>query len=448
MKKISHTFFQGSYKGPFSFAVLLLAALLAFLGLTALAAPAQAADIPGAITKVTVTPQNPAQYDPINVAVDWAIPDGSNAGDTFSLTLPPELMALTTSFDIKDASGNLVATAQVVNGEVVFTLTDFVETHVNVKGSASFETQFNEVVTPGQPITLDFGVAGTTTVTPSAGTPVDQTKPHKYGYWIDAAGNGSVVPTDRIRWTISSPIGPYNTALFEDTQGAGQQNDCTSLAAQVSTGFNATGDASSWAALPAGSLTVASCTGTTFSATIQPVPAGQMVSVTYVSTVTDPSLAAYTNTANVTVDGVTSPTVSQVPRYASGGNASGDDKPLVTPTPTPTPTTATPTPTPTPTTATPTPTVTVTPKTPAPTATPETPAPTSTSPAPSSSAPVAAPSGTTPPAGASTVPTVSTTATGEELAYTGANGVLPILGIAALALLVGGVMLLARRRAH
>ncbi len=383
------------------------AVLLTFLSLGAFAMPAQAAEIPGAISQVTVDPKDPGQYDPMTVGVNWAVPDGAKPGDTFSLQLPPELVALTHSFELKDSSGQVIATAQVVNGVVVFTLTDYVKTHKNVQGVANFKTQFSKKVTPEQPIALDFGPAGKVTVTPSGDSPRDRNQPIKYGYWVDRSGNYSAAPTNRIRWVIESPRGAFNNALFEDQLGAGQRNDCSSLVGGVSTGFDANGEVSGWAGVPAGGLTVNSCTANAFSVNIASIPQDKIVSLSYIAEITDPAQSSFTNAADVTVDGEKLHTEAELVGYQAGGNGKGELTDPVTP---PTPVKPTP------------------------------------------AKPVVEPSPVVPtspavvkPAGGST----PTPAAEGELANTGPADALPLLGVASLAILAGaGALLLSRRRAH
>ncbi|AJT42149.1 Ig-like domain-containing protein [Psychromicrobium lacuslunae] len=403
----------GARKRPFYFVALLLAALLAIFGLNVLAQPAQAAEIPGAVTKVTVTPSNPGQYDPITVNASWSVPNGSKPGDTFSLTLPDELVALTSNFDLKDADGQVVATAKVVDGVVVFTLTDYVTTHRNVRGTATFTTQLDQTVTPGEPIELDFGTAGKVTITPAPGTPIDRAKPVKYGNWVDQAGNVSATPTGRIRWVIESPIGPFDTATFTDHQGAGQTLDCSTLSGRTSTGFNTQGEVAGWAPMPAEGVSIEKCTAEGFTVTLSPVPEDKVVSVSYIVAVTDPSLLVYSNSAEVTVNGTTLPVTSEIRRYQSGGDGSGEAIK-------PTPTTSAPT---------------VPPTVPPTTAPPTTSAPSTTTTSNSSSPAVVQSSSTSP-------------ADQGELANTGSAGLLPLLGIAGAAMMAGLALLLIRRRAH
>jgi hypothetical protein len=141
---------------------------------------AAAAVIDGAITNVQVTPPSAGQHDPMRVDIGWAVPDSAGSGDTFMLTLPLQLTALTTSFDLKAPDGSVVATARVVNGVVTFTLTDYADSHDSLHGTAFFSVKWDLAHTPTSgPVSLDFTTPSrvfhaTVIKTPGIGT-VDRT---------------------------------------------------------------------------------------------------------------------------------------------------------------------------------------------------------------------------------------------------------------------------------
>ncbi len=62
----------------------LVAVLLSLTGLAALAAPANAAEIPGAITSVKTDKSSYGYSERLRLDFTWAVPDGSTPGDTFS----------------------------------------------------------------------------------------------------------------------------------------------------------------------------------------------------------------------------------------------------------------------------------------------------------------------------------------------------------------------------
>ena len=325
----------------------------ALLLVTSASTAASAKVVTGAISRVTVTPAASSVYDPISVNLAWCVPNGTAAGDTFALALPPQLVPLTTGFALKDAAGDLVATATVTGGVATFTMTSFASTHNDVCGTAYFNESIDTTkVTVNQPNTLTFSTGSTVfhpVITPTQGTGPNRANPQKYGNWADRADQGKNSPTDALTWYIDSPLAPkpggYRTAVFTDSATAGQEFDCAKVQVQVGT-FNAVGNF-----VEAGAYkgTVSkTCSAASLTVTTGAVPAGQALHVVIPTTITDSSLSAYSDSAHVKLDGAPTATVvaQNVVRYDAGGDGAG-----VAPTPVPatTPTTSTPTPTPTPT---------------------------------------------------------------------------------------------------
>lgn len=381
---------------------------LAVASVIGLAAPAQAAAVPGAIKSVTVTPESPGKYEEITVQALWAVPNSAKPGDTFTLQLPVELDSLVSGFEIRNDQGELIATAAVRNGLVTFTLTDFVNTHKNVSGKAIFTTKLNRELEPGKPYVLEFGNEAEVTITPGGGQPVDRTSSQKYGFWIDPNGEPSSTPTDRIRWTVESPQGPFDRISFEDTVGPGLELECPGVPSakmNFAETFQANGEVDQW-----GTDVVrdndfaenfsAKCSGSTLTATGPAAGKGQILRLVYDTKVTDVSASSYKNTALVTVNGTTKPVESVFRRSTGSGNGQGDENSHTT-TPVIPPTTQAPVVTTEPITA-------------------------------SSSAPA----------------TTATPVTGEELANTGTSGLLLPALVGGLSLLVGAGLLMMRRRSH
>ncbi|GAA1048927.1 hypothetical protein GCM10009569_10460 [Arthrobacter russicus] len=388
---------------------MIAAVFLAVAGAVSLALPARAAEIPGAVKTVTVTPDNPGRYDEITVDATWAVPDTAQPGDTFSLTLPAELDSLVSGFEIRNSAGELVANAVVQNGVVTFTLTDFVSTHKNVSGTAKLTTKLNRELEPGKPYALTFGNEAEVTITPGEGRPVDRTSSQKYGFWIDANGDPSSTPTDRIRWTVESPKGAFDRISFEDTVGTGMELECGSVGMNLSETFRANDEVQTWGpALARDVEFTASCAGQTLtasrpvesSADAPAVPEGQVLRLVYDTKVIDASASSYKNTALVTVDGTTKSVVTDFRRSTASGDGQGDEDSHTTP-----------------------PVVPPTTEPPVTTAAPLT-----------TSVPVE--------------PSTSAATTQEELANTGANGLLVPAVAGGLAVLAGAGMLLMRRRSH
>lgn len=374
-----------------------------------------------------MTPENPGHYDEIVVAAKWAVPNSAKPGDTFALELPKELNSLTDGFELRNSSGELIANATVKNGVVTFTLTDFVTTHKNVSGTATFTTKLNRDLEPGKPYVLKFGKVAEVTITPRNTAPVDRTSTQKYGFWIDANGNPSNVPTDRIRWTVESPIGAFDKISFEDTVGAGMKPECASIRMNGSKSLRANNEVQEWGPdLPKGTLPdlapgtfgVKDCKEQQLSVVGPAAADGEVLRLQYDTIVTDKTVSSYQNTAAVTVNGTTQTRTVEFRRSTAGGGGEGDETTHPTSTNTATSTTTTST---------------------------NTTEPSTTAPTPGTTEP---PSGT---ASTTVVPVSATTdAAGSDgaLAKTGVNGLLVTALLGGLALVGGAGVLFTRRRSH
>ena len=101
------------------------------------ATPANAAEIVGAITNVSLTTTTVDEFGVVDFDVEWAAPGGSMSGGFFTLTVPPELTIPDGfTFTLMDTTGTDAAVAVVNAGVITFTLTDFVDGLSNVEGTA------------------------------------------------------------------------------------------------------------------------------------------------------------------------------------------------------------------------------------------------------------------------------------------------------------------------
>ena len=386
---------------------------------------ASAKTIPNAISAVTVVPANPNIFSAVNVTAAWCVPDGSMKGDTFTLTLPTQLIPLTTGFPLKDpASGAVVANAVVANGVVTFTLTDFAQTHNNVCGSAFFSESLDRTkVVANQPTDLTFTSGSKTfktTITPSQGVGSPRTKPVKFGSWFNKTDQGVTQPTGALIWymeTTLSPAAGFAKVVFTDTATAGQEFNCKNVHALIGT-FDANNNFASAGDYKGTVDKVCSPTALTF--TTGAVPAGRVIHLTIPVNITDSTLASYSDSGSVATNGSPAQTVTarNVLRNTAGGVGTGN-------TPTPTPSSASPSPSPSPTT----------------TAQSTTPA---TTPAAATS--TAASTTGSPLAFSSGAAAASTTPAGAALAFTGFHSSATILVGAALILAGAGLQFASRRR--
>ena len=311
----------------------LLALSLTFLTLSVFAVtqigasrPASADELNGAITNVSVQQTTVGWWSNMRVDIDWAVPDSSVAGDTFTITLPPELSSLTNGFDLKAPDGSVVAHAVVVHGVVTFTLTDYADTHSDVAGTAFFEASWDHTdATPGADNTLVFHTSTqdfTDHVAAGVIGVVDRTKGRKYGYWVDRADQGTTNPTDALRWGLEAPQGPWDRLVFVDTVSAGHVVGCATVQVERITSFNSGGEALSSVALDPATYTV-TCSPSGLTVTTGPVADGVVIRVSYATTITDTSVGSYKNAATITADGTDEAVSSNVIRSVQGGDGGG-----------------------------------------------------------------------------------------------------------------------------
>jgi uncharacterized surface anchored protein len=286
---------------------------------------ASAATIDNAVTSVNIVQTSAGPSTAMRLDLTWAVPNSAKSGDTFTLQLPGALTSLTSSFNLLAPDGTVVATAKVVNGLVTFTLTSYADTHSAVHGSAFFAVRWSKSeATVTGPVHLDFTAGSRTftdvvTKTGSTGVPA-RTAPHKNGFWTHI---GTVTGTDALTWTLDSPSGPFTTATFTDSLGPGQAYDCSSVRYRL-VKVDSSGAITSTSTLAASRVHAHSCATSSLSATLGPASAGEVLRITYMTNVTDDSLASYANSASVAVDGTTKTTVSHSVRvHGAGGVGSG-----------------------------------------------------------------------------------------------------------------------------
>ncbi|KRF25947.1 Ig-like domain-containing protein [Phycicoccus sp. Soil803] len=311
-----------------------LAACLVVAGATLLGAgAARAATIDGAITSITTTATNTTQWDRVDLACTWAVPDGSSPGDTFSLQLPPQLRWFgSADFDLTAPDGQPVAHAHAgADGLVVFTLTDYVRTHpVDLHGTCHFSTRYSAETTD-ETVHLDFQVGDQVvrvdlpTVGPCThDCAVDRTEASKYMWWDDTSQTTtqSVIRTPATTLAVSD-------VTITDAPGPGLALDCGSLTATIGKVLDADGNVTT-PRDDAQYVPEISCTTHALSVTWSDVPAGEYAELWVRADVVDPSLATYGNDGSVTMDGRTTPVHDTVRHSDAGGDGEGTPSPTTT----------------------------------------------------------------------------------------------------------------------
>lgn len=291
---------------------------------------ASAAPVPDAITTVSVEQDSAQSGTQVKIDLDWSVPNGAQPGDHFTLQLPSELSRFIAAFDLTDDDGSVVAKAVVDNaGLVTFTLTDFVASHpFDVHGSAYFWATFRSAEDPGTPVTVTFttdsGDEFDDVITVVGATQINRTVPVKAGSWADPTDQGTTKPTGALVWSVAAPRGPFSTLVFEDLAQPGIEIACGTPVRVYSTmTTNANGGLINLVTIPAADY-AAACTpqGITVSMN-RPVADGEFIQVTFNSTIVDPALSSYANTATVTADGRGQTTSAKVDRKGAGGTGTG-----------------------------------------------------------------------------------------------------------------------------
>lgn len=294
----------------------------------ALSGPAWAAEIPDAVTSVD-TQGSLRVGDSLTLVAQWSVPDYSQPGDTFTLALPTELSPMQTEFNVLSDTGEVVATAQVQDGNVVVTLTDYVaENPIDLQGQLRFNATVNESATPGEPIVIAWGEV-TTTIVPGEPWGVgDITRPSKYG-WVNESGGNS--------WSVQVP-GPLTNVVVTDTP-VGHQIDCGTLRGLVGVSVDGAYP-TSWESR---SIEVISCDASGWTVSAGDIEADQLVllqgDVDMAAGVTpDPSDGLLYNGWSVTADQDNTDGTGVSVVYGADGTGGGTGAPEPSPEPTPEPT--------------------------------------------------------------------------------------------------------------
>ncbi|MDO7882571.1 SdrD B-like domain-containing protein [Salinibacterium soli] len=320
-----------------------LAALAAALAIVAAAllptAAASAAEIPGAIHSVTTDKTSYGYTERLKLTFDWSVPDTAVAGDTFTLALPPELKAVSLAkFALLAADGSVVANAQWSGNAVVFTLTDYADTHDGVGGSGFLTVQWDHTQTPetSAPIVLEFEsnavevIIGdkptpqppcTTDCPPVPPTPTTRSLA-KSGGWTDGAFEGTRDESSNIAWRISLP---GNETGFEgpievvDTPAAGSIIECSTI--ELTTQLTLEGSAAKSPVDP--TRYSVECSPTTFTVVLDSIAPTEFISITYKGTITNQLSGTYANHVEVTIAGVTTIKDTVIKRTDAGGIGGG-----------------------------------------------------------------------------------------------------------------------------
>ncbi len=336
------------------------------------ASPAAAADITATstvttsinTTGVTKDANGLPQYSPssrVRMDVAWSVPNGSQAGDTFKVALDDDLAG--TSFvpiNLTNAAGDVVATTSYDDaGNVVITLTSYVNNRIDVSGTAWFSLGFDQtqVAGVGDHVLSVFGTTVNVHRNAPSGTPSPLgAADYKSGWWNNGEAkdtavdvNGVLVNTanPQLGWIVQpkvkvgNPAHDWQSATITDTVRSGHHFDCTVVGGKYTKlGLSfTTGGAG---VQPGASMTVDSCAPTTLAVRITKNLADQTPYGISYRTWLDTDAAGhptyvdsnsiqrvgfnpsgYGNSAVINYDGVPYTFSRTVKRVAQGGDATG-----------------------------------------------------------------------------------------------------------------------------
>ncbi|MDO5628761.1 MAG: Ig-like domain-containing protein, partial [Mobilicoccus sp.] len=306
-----------------------LACAVALVAWSGAGAPlsADAVGVPDAVTDVRIEEERAYTWSQVRLHLNWQVPDGTQAGDTFSLTLPPQLAATDgMTFPLNDAAGQAVANARVAGNVVTFTMTNYAENHTGVRGTAWFWVNFTEVVQPGEDLELAFEVESTTfrdTIRIGNPVPAPEDGAFKWQRWEHEAGQR----LDRFLWAIDGPVVRENmiNAPYEivDVAGPGQAIDCD----DVHIFAGGPQDWSNPAYITRNRLEEFACSTEQVSFTYFPTQAelGRSIRLLGHSDVTDTTLPAYRNSGVVRIWETAEWEVSHVLNAGGGGDGEGQE---------------------------------------------------------------------------------------------------------------------------
>lgn len=310
----------------------LITALAVLVGaLTLSSGSAQAAAVNGAFTNVVVTaasgsgPINP--WEQVRVSADWAVPDYTPAGSTFSLAWPTDKLAgVGGDVQLKDDSGDVIAECVLGTGSLDCTLTSYVTTHPFDINGTVFVTLTQVSIPEHSTVSIPF-TAGTTNETVLYQT--SGSVPQSFdglSFYKDVA-----VEDGKVTWYIYLPGGKtgqeadYANVVIEDTLGAPQTLVPNTISLENATSLNAEGTWPLWQTAAASLFSVDTLSTTSFRLTAPLLSKGGWWRVKFEVNVPEGYTGQVSNTSKASWDAQSQVTTSHTEIYlAVGGTGSAE----------------------------------------------------------------------------------------------------------------------------
>ncbi len=218
----------------------LVGTVIAASGAMALTAPAHAAVITNAVTSISVLDTQVHSSGIVDVSFAYKVPDGTKAGDTFTITMSDNVMMKQgQKFALLAPDGQVVARALVVGQKIVFTMTSYSEEHYGVGGTGHLGLRFDaDAVEKGgtQNVVLHSGpVVGSGEV--KILVPVATHDARKWMTWVASPGSKGYPDQDNLIWrVVSETITPEMVGqrlALVDAGGTGIVLDCSTISLSV-----------------------------------------------------------------------------------------------------------------------------------------------------------------------------------------------------------------------
>ena len=175
----------------------------------------------------------------VRLSFNWSVPDDAQSGDTFTVVLPDEIRAKSTAgFTLQTPSGATAANAVWSGKTVTFTLTDYVNTNDNIRGTAFFNVEWDRSTVDtsvDREYTLDF-TGSTSWSLPlkliADGPAGEGQSLSKVGWWLsDDQGASSSIK--QLGWVVYLDTGTSKKVeapvTIADTPGFGSKIDLNSV---------------------------------------------------------------------------------------------------------------------------------------------------------------------------------------------------------------------------
>ncbi|GAB3107803.1 hypothetical protein GCM10027055_03800 [Janibacter alkaliphilus] len=263
-------------------------------------------------------------WESVRASLMLDLEDGHCAGDSITVSMPEQLgISNFPDGQLTDEDGNVIATTSIEGQEVTITLTDYVETHVDVSVEAWWQLQINADLEPGTTEDLIWTVDGETVTTPVEVGPcpncdAQHTDPNKWG---------TPRPDGTIVITMETPLATRDDQIFEFTDtltNGGQQILCDRGArAYAFSERNQWGDPSN-ATGTAVDVTDCSATSVTGSITLDE---GQQARINVWVSVDDQNAGPWTDSVTFVSGGQTWTETARVTRRSYGGGGNGSTTP-------------------------------------------------------------------------------------------------------------------------